>query len=65
MSEQIIPWICNICGYTSDKIESHACDMCYKISCQTHLQRVMRKNHDNGLYELAMICPECALEGVL
>lgn len=59
------PWICHYCGYTSSTTESRACDQCYKITCGSHLQPTMRRNPDNGLYELAMICVECTLKEIL
>jgi len=59
------PWICHYCGYTSSTTESRACDQCYKITCNAHLQRAMRLNKNSGLYEMTTICAECALEELL
>ena len=53
------PWMCHICNYTSDKTESEACELCYRVACELHLKTASIYNEDSGLYITAKVCVEC------
>ncbi len=54
------PWICHVCDFKSAATESQVCDLCFRVTCDRHLRPASIYNEDNGLYETARVCIECA-----
>jgi hypothetical protein len=58
------PWICHVCEATSTS-ESTACSVCYKTTCAAHLRRILVRNEESGLYEIAPVCIHCTASAVI
>ena len=55
------PWICHVCDFISKASESRACSVCYKTTCNKHLQTLPTFNPETRLFELVPVCTVCAL----
>jgi hypothetical protein len=56
------PWICHVCSYKSSDTASKACDLCYRVTCSLHLRPASIYNPNNGLFETAAVCFDCAID---
>lgn len=55
------PWLCHVCGFRSDATESRVCSLCFRTTCALHLRPASVYNQQNGLYETAEVCIDCAV----
>lgn len=52
------PWLCHICNRSGEG-ESSICEICYQVTCPSHLETIPVHDNESGLLVLRRACPAC------